>query len=423
MEPENSKRIKHNLLLIFMLKRFDVALQIFAVTLFQDGPDRKETDIILGLRILFCASSELQSFGNDFFHKILNKIIDLVNNSEEPIVTHAISNLHIIKECLQLFMYQGKRLKKLHLQLKKLVNFCIYQFNVLLKNLMKYISVENDESLLNTSSSRDQVRMNEKEEKELKVPKIYIIDLIDKGIISTVNQQKFHCLALINYITKIMNLYKFVSRVLHFYIVTKDVRDLFLENFECYPKYPPNNKNILSALLLILDDYFLDGKWKHFLPYQIFNNLLIRCCKSLESYKNCLDGAKRESSGSDIGEVLRPDSDKIIDEFIAGSFMIYADNSFGKIDLVNNFANNLLNMPKYLKIKFKKSTLNSSKFPNIGHLNPRRESLVIRKNLTNIINISRKMTFFRNLRHQILPVPLIINTCAKCNVSNHRLYR
>ncbi|KII72507.1 Protein VPRBP [Thelohanellus kitauei] len=129
------------------------------------------------------------------------------------------------------------------------------------------------------------------------------------------------------------HLYQWISRIFNMCILIKDVRDLMLENFDCYPKHPHHNRNILSILMLILDDYFFDYKWIHFLPYQIISNLMMRCCESFERYQFCLGELKTDPSAehSNISEILKPDSHKIIDELMASSFMLYAVNSFGDI--------------------------------------------------------------------------------------------
>ncbi|KII66656.1 Protein VPRBP [Thelohanellus kitauei] len=542
--------------------------KIFEITLFNDKPDKNGSNIIHGLRILFCASGELQHFGDDLFHKILNILIELLHSGQEPILTHAI-------KCLQLFIFNGKRIEKSHPQLQQLIP-------VVIKNLTKYINFESDDSLISAQCSNDQetsyvddfnkslIREYERGEADINIPRSNISDLIYKGIISKASQQKFHYLALINYLINIINLeelinnqelyavlyrclnvsrvrsdacialslqiiyklmdnssiysklltddilyrvlavpcyfnssyyvvkillkiwkkylddddlvhqiikcdqniikfitdyifqsrtncvdydglnavptlaryltlielneinaltliikefhqlefykaaksdinndidnfkklfdeyqlqiqtfcdfvqiyfvkyvihqkpiltpntekeiieifrnifeilhiflrriyqenlkpetirlYKSVSQILNFCILIQDVRNLFYENLECFPKYPPNITNIISVLLLILDNYFMDPGWRHFLPYQIINYLLMRCCTSFESYKACVNGTNpKPSASNEICVILKYDATKIIDELMAGSFLLYAHNSFGKI--------------------------------------------------------------------------------------------
>ncbi|KII66491.1 Protein VPRBP [Thelohanellus kitauei] len=184
--------------------------KILHTTFLRDTNHLHVPNIIIGLRILFYVSGELKHFSDDFFHQILNKLIDLVLTSQEPITTHAI-------KCLQLFVFNEKRLEKHYCQLNKLLDF-------LIKNITKYMWVDNDAPLITVQLTSDQVdiyiddfdrsfgfknsnlvHINEMDEKELKIPKIDIMDLVDRGIISKAGQQKFHYLVLINCLVKILN--------------------------------------------------------------------------------------------------------------------------------------------------------------------------------------------------------------------------
>ncbi|KII63058.1 Protein VPRBP [Thelohanellus kitauei] len=131
----------------------------------------------------------------------------------------------------------------------------------------------------------------------------------------------------------IQRIYELISRTLNMCIIIKDVRDLFVENFECHPKYPHNIKNVMSTLFLIFDDYFMDDCWIQFSPYSVINNLLKRCCTSFESYQICVGKSKHEKSEtwSEKREVLIPDSNTIIDELMANSFLLYALRSFDEM--------------------------------------------------------------------------------------------
>ncbi|KII73781.1 hypothetical protein RF11_13209 [Thelohanellus kitauei] len=138
--------------------------QILEITLFRSSPDHDASNTIVGLRILFYVLNELQRFSDDCFQQILDKLIELVINDEEPIKTHAI-------KCLHVFVSNGKRLEKSYTKLKNLLN-------MLIKNVAKYINVETDDIIILDPSNdqidvdiddfdRSSVCMNEIDENEL----------------------------------------------------------------------------------------------------------------------------------------------------------------------------------------------------------------------------------------------------------------
>ncbi|KII65271.1 hypothetical protein RF11_02691 [Thelohanellus kitauei] len=100
-------------------------VQIYNMTILSNYQNIEPQKIILGLRLMTFGACILREFKDDYYDMMLNRLIDLVFYREEPLPTHAISSHVFDQECIQIFVYNRKRLNNCFSRLKELVLYAI----------------------------------------------------------------------------------------------------------------------------------------------------------------------------------------------------------------------------------------------------------------------------------------------------------
>ncbi|KII72893.1 hypothetical protein RF11_12360 [Thelohanellus kitauei] len=176
----------------------------------------------------------------------MNKLIDLIQNGDEPLKTHAL-------KCIQVFVYNDNQMDPYYPRLRELLD-------LLIKNVMVCIDADPDGMLVSVEPADDPtndyvddferslIHMREIGRKQLDVPVVTLKDLVDQGIISKASQQKFHYMALIYCLIQIYHPSEFI-----------DNEELFKLLYHCLNVTKVKSDAVVAVSLEIIYEFMDDS--------------------------------------------------------------------------------------------------------------------------------------------------------------------